>query len=74
MFLPCKRKIEAAHGAFCRSCSVNIPKGTDSISWYSSANRGMSIHICLDCIEKIHNLVQSDAKLENKENKENKEK
>lgn len=67
MFLPVKREIVAAHGAFCRSCGTNIAKGVESVSWYSSANRGMHIHICLDCVEKIHNLVQSDAKLENKE-------
>lgn len=66
MFLPYKRKIIAAHGAACRSCGINIPKGVDSISWYSSANRGMYIHICLDCIEKINNLVKSGTEL-NKE-------
>lgn len=44
--------------AFCRVCEECIKRNEDyMVSWYSSMNRGMHIHICPDCIKKLYELL-----------------
>ena len=52
----------ADRDAFCRSCDKVIKKGSSMISWFSHRNRGMNIHICLICAEKIGAMVVEHAK------------
>ena len=48
--------------ARCRACDTEIDPGTPMISWYSSANRGMHIHICLKCSDAIGRLSHEKVK------------
>ena len=43
----------AQRNAVCRACHEDIPKGTPMISWYSSMNRGMNIHLHEECAIKL---------------------
>lgn len=44
--------------AFCRVCEKCIKRNEDyMVSWYSSLNRGMNIHICPDCVKALSELI-----------------
>lgn len=60
-FKPLKRPAERA--AKCRACDKDIQQGEEMITWWSCRNRGMYIHLCLDCCKKI-------GEMSNKENHE----
>lgn len=47
----------AERDAYCRSCDEVMSKGTNMISWYSWRNRGMNIHLCLDCVRELKLLL-----------------
>jgi len=45
--------------AICRGCHKDIKKHTEKVIYtYSSANRGMHIFFCGECIEVIKNLIE----------------
>lgn len=50
---------EAQRNAVCRACHEPIPKGTPMISWYSSMNRGMDIHLHEECAIKLGALAMT---------------
>ena len=52
---PIKRYAE--RDALCRACSNTIYKGDEMISWYTPHLKGVYIHLCVNCVEKIHSLV-----------------
>ena len=56
-FLPEARA--AQRNAVCRACHEDITKGTPMISWYSSMNRGMHIHLHEECAIKLGTLVMT---------------
>ena len=44
--------------AFCRVCEDVIKRNEDwMVSWYSSSNRGMYIHICPFCVKALNELL-----------------
>lgn len=44
--------------AFCRVCEDVIKRNEDwMVSWYSSSNRGMYIHICPSCVKALNELI-----------------
>lgn len=47
--------------AICRVCENVIRRNEDwMVSWYSSANRGMHIHICPSCVKALNELIPDD--------------
>lgn len=48
---------QAKQQAFCRSCDGAIQRGEWMVSFYSSRNTGMWIHICPSCAEDIGGMV-----------------
>ena len=48
----------AERDAFCRWCDNTITKGSPMVSIYSWRNRGVSMHFCLPCAEKIGELAK----------------
>ena len=57
MFKPELRQAE--RDAYCRSCDKVIAKGDKMLSWYSHRNKGMHIHLCLECVDNIDRLVKT---------------
>ena len=47
---------KAQRHAFCRDCDKKIQVGEYILSMYSWRNRGQNIHICLDCVDEIHEM------------------
>lgn len=47
---------KAQRQAFCRACDKKIQVGESMLSMYSWRNRGQNIHICLDCVDEIHEM------------------
>jgi len=44
---------------FCRSCDKELKRNVDpAIKFYSYRGRGMNILLCLDCVDKIHNIKE----------------
>jgi hypothetical protein len=60
-FDPVVRRAE--HKAFCRACSQVINKGDPMVSWYSTANRGMHIHLDLDCAQHIGHIAKEAVRM-----------
>lgn len=57
--------------ANCRVCENVIKRNEDwMVSWYSSCNRGMYIHICPSCIESLYALLPKEDVVESDETKE----
>lgn len=56
---------QAERTAFCRGCDKKIEPKTDMLSMYSYRNRGQNIHFCLDCVEKMHEMLQEHRKENN---------
>lgn len=47
--------------ALCRVCEETIERNKDyMVSWYSSANRGMYIHICPKCVKDLYELLPKE--------------
>lgn len=44
---------QALRKAWCRICGNEIPIGEKMATWYSSANRGMHIHLHLKCAVEL---------------------
>ena len=45
----------------CRGCGKTLHKKVDEgVFWYSSANRGMNIILCLDCCKFIGQLGEGE--------------
>lgn len=54
---------------WCRVCAGQLVKDeTDCVSWYSTANRGQNIHICVPCVVNLYKLTNFHAML-NKDSK-----
>jgi hypothetical protein len=51
-------KRAAEREAFCRWCDSTIPKGSTMVTGTSWRNRGISMHFCLPCAEKIGDLAK----------------
>ncbi len=58
VFKPVRRPAE--RDAYCRVCEQKIERGEIMVSWHSDANRGMYIHLCLDCCRKIGEISQNN--------------
>jgi hypothetical protein len=48
----------AERQAFCRACDGTIERGEQMMSWYSYRNRGMHIHLHLECVRRMAQDVQ----------------
>ena len=56
-FKPTRRKAE--RDCWCRSCDARLTKNeSEGVFWYSSANRGMNIILCLPCCRSIGKMVE----------------
>lgn len=54
-----KRKVTRP-GCICRYCDREIPKGEEMVTGYSWRNRGMYIHLHLECAKEIGKLADGD--------------
>lgn len=50
----------AERQAYCRYCDDLIEKGEKMLSFYSHRNKGMYIHLHLDCVKSMNELIVKD--------------
>lgn len=54
---PTRRKV-VSRTAYCRACDIEMPPGTDMVSWFTYRAKGAYIHICIPCCVDIGYLTR----------------